>query len=253
VKARFPDDILICECDLAPRDAIPWLLGNELDGVMNYRWRQYVLDFFGRGAGGGGVSSVVTFYKSLMSMLEEYPLPAIYSSMNLVDSHDTDRITSVMPTKQEQEIVAAFQMTWIGAPTIYYGDEAGLIGANSDPERRRPFPWDHPDTGLQNFYKLVIGIRNANPALRDGSVSPLVLDNNHRVLAFLRRDSAQSVAVVFSDDTSSHTVTLKLPSIANGTQLTDAMAGNENYTIKNHRITVKLASYTTAILVQKTK
>jgi cyclomaltodextrinase / maltogenic alpha-amylase / neopullulanase len=250
VKTRFPDAILICECDLAPIDALPWLLGGEVDGAMNYRFRHSVLSFFSPGAVGGMGYSASSLFKDLMTMREEYPLAAIYSSMNLVDSHDTDRILdSVGNSVPELEQVATFQMTWIGAPTIEYGDEAGLTGSGSDPLRRKFFPWSHPNTTLQAFYKKIIGIRNANSALRDGSISPLVFDNVHRTLAFLRVDSSQSVAVAVNDGPSSVKVTLTLSALKSGTKLTDGITG-KTYTVKNHRVTVSLKGKSSAILAQ---
>jgi cyclomaltodextrinase len=249
-KARYPDDMLICECDLAPRDAVPWLLGNEVDGTMNYRWRQSVLQFFTSPPSLSSGRSVTTFYKQLNSMLEEYPRPAIYSSMNLVDSHDTDRITSVVgESRSLQKQIATFQMTWLGAPTIYYGDEAGLTGADTDPQRRRFFPWNTPDTALQDFYKRVIGVRNANPALRDGSISPVLLDNRNRVFGFMRTDARQHVVVAVNGNPATHGVTLALPAIPNGTRLTDALGGATT-TVADHKVTITLPGQSTAILVQ---
>lgn len=254
VKARFPDDILICECDLSPRDAVPWLLGNEVDGAMNYRFRDAILRFFGRGSGSAFQlpSTVTGFFNALEAMIEEYPLPALYSSMNVVDSHDTSRIlTELRGNKQELRQVATFQMTWLGAPTIYYGDEAGLVDAASPDSSyvsRNFFPWSHPDAALEEYYGRIAAIRMANPALRDGMVAPLVLDNKHRVLAFLRHDVRQSVVVVINDGNASRTVRVKARGIPDGSVLRDALSGKA-HRLTGRTLTVRLRARSTAILV----
>jgi glycosidase len=255
VKAKFPEDVVVCECDLAPIDATPYLMGNEFDGDMNYRFRDIVLQFFGRGADTqtGVSANASSFFNQLLQMAQEYPLPALYASMNLVDSHDTSRIlTSLLGLKAELKQVVTFQATWLGAPTIYYGDEAGMTNAVSpDPTyvSRQFFDWQHPDTDLQSYYRSVLHIRSANPALRDGTITPLVLNNTQRIVSFLRHDSKQSVAVVFNDDASAHTVKLKIPGLPAGTVLTDALSGT-HYTLTSGAVTVKLQSRSAAILAQ---
>jgi glycosidase len=249
-KAAYPDDVLIGEATGGPIDALPWLMGNEMDGVMNYRFRDAILGFFasGRDSVSGRPISTTFFFDELMSVLEEYPEPALYSSMNLVDSHDTTRIlTDLLGSTQALRDVATLQMTWKGAPTIYYGDEAGLEGL-TDPDDRRTFPWGHEDTSLQDFYRKLISIRQSHPALRDGSVSPLVLDNAHRILGFLRVDLTERVAVLINDGHSARTVSVTIPNAPNGTRLVDALGGGR-YTVKNGKLRVSVAALASRILV----
>lgn len=252
VKAAFPDAILIGEATGGPANAAPYLLGNELDGVMNYRFREAILRFFaqGRGSSGGvGAPGTVTaLNSSLMSVLEDYPLPALYSSMNLVDSHDTDRVLyDLLGNKQKLKEAAALQMTWLGAPTIYYGDEAGLTGAG-DPDDRRTFPWVRQDTELEDYYRKLIALRSSNPALRDGSVVPLILDNKHRVFAFLRRNKAQSVAVIINDGGSARQVSVKIPGLPNGARVTEGLSG-KTYTVSRGTVKATVGASSAAILI----
>lgn len=255
VKAKFPEDVMVCECDLAPIDATPYLMGNEFDGAMNYRFRDIVLQFFGRGADTqtGVPANASSFFNQLMQMAQEYPLPALYASMNLVDSHDTSRIlTSLLGVKPELKQVVTFQATWLGAPTIYYGDEAGMANAASPDSSyvsRQFFNWQHPGTDLQMYYRSVLHARAANPALRDGNITPLVLNNAQRIVSFLRHDSKQSVAVVFNDAAGAHTVKLKIPGLPAGTVLTDALSGT-HYTLASGTVTVALNGTSAAILAQ---
>ncbi len=77
----------------------------------------------------------------------------------------------------------AIQMTWVGAPTIYYGDEAGVCGF-TDPDNRRTYPWGNENQELLNFHKEMIRIHKEHPALRTGSLNILSWDEN--VLAYGR-------------------------------------------------------------------
>ncbi len=255
VKAKFPEDMLICECDLSPIDATPYLMGNEFDGDMNYRFRDIVLEFFGRGADteGGFPVSATSFFNQLLEMAQEYPLPALYASMNVVDSHDTSRIlSSLRGNKSELRQVATLQATWLGAPSIYYGDEAGMQNAVSpDPSyvSRQFFDWQHPDTNLQAYYRSVLQIRRQNPALRDGTITALTMNNANRIVSFLRRDSRQSVVVAFNDDSKAHTLTLTIAGVSSGAKLTDALSGKP-YTVTKGKVSLKLGATSAAILAQ---
>jgi glycosidase len=220
-----------------------------MDGVINYRFREAILRFF---AGGQGAATYVPItashmFDQLLSVLEDYPRPAIYSSMNIVDSHDVDRILyDLSGNKAKLREVATLQMTWSGAPTIYYGDEAGLTGG-IDPDDRRTFPWGSEDTGLQAYYRKLIALRKAHSALRDGSVQPLVLDDAHRIVGYLRRDSKESVAVLLTDGKPVRTVAVQIPGVSNGAHLTDAISGRR-YTVTGGRVTVKLQGLSAAVL-----
>ncbi|HEX8917703.1 MAG TPA: glycoside hydrolase family 13 protein, partial [Chloroflexota bacterium] len=247
LKAKYPEDILIAEDTGGPINATPFLLGNEFDGVMNYNFRDAITSFFANGNGSSGPTTATGFMNEMMSVVENYPLPALYSSMNLVDSHDTERIlTDLQGNKTELKQIAAFQMTWLGAPTIYYGDEAGLLGG-PDPDNRRTFPWDSQDTELESFYQKVIGIRTRNPALRDGSVSVLSEDNSNRVFAFVRKDASQSAAVAFNDGNSSRSLKLKIYGVTNGATMTDQMT-SKTYTVSSGSVSITVGAHTAAIL-----
>ncbi|HEY7834810.1 MAG TPA: glycoside hydrolase family 13 protein, partial [Ktedonobacterales bacterium] len=229
-------------------DASQWLLGNEEDGVMNYRFRAAVLGFFD---GGGmdpdtGHDSMVPFTASqfndhLQAVLEEYPLPAVYASMNLVDSHDVGRILwelgatpgaspdQVALAKQKLMAIALFQMTWLGAPTIYYGDEAGQTqttygNTKVDPGDRRTFPWDHPDTALADWYRLWIGVRAAHPVLATGAERTLLTDDGASLFAFQRSDESGLAVVVINGGApgKAQTATLRLAGAPDGTAFEDA-------------------------------
>jgi glycosidase len=253
VKAAYPDSLMICECTADPIDQTPWLLGNEFDGGMNYRWRGYILDFFNGGAGFGGAGIPYTahgFYKAELGMLEEYPPQAV--SMNLLTSHDSPRILGELADnlQREKEIVA-FQMTWPGAPSVYFGDEAGQTNSTSADQAylaRNTFPWDHQNTDLETYYRNLITLRTSHPALTDGSVSPLVLNDANHIVSYLRSDNSEKIAVILNNDLVQHKVTVTIPRLSGGAVLKDAISGR-TYKSSGGKVSVTLKRETAAILL----
>ena len=184
-------------------DATKYLMGDMYDSVMNYLFRGAVTNF------AKGTSAQDTT-KALEKIRERYPEEAFYAMMNLVGSHDTTRILSYLdgigddrnqkdfnsafPTyegtsklaKDRQYLVAFLQFTYAGAPTIYYGDEIGMVGSD-DPDDRRAFEWGMGSEELVNWYARLAAIRNAYPALRTGDVQP-VSTGSSNLMAYWRDD-----------------------------------------------------------------
>lgn len=99
-------------------------------------------------------------------------------------NHKVGRTNTLGPQAAEQGINEAvfreavtIQMTWMGAPTIYYGDEAGLCGF-TDPDNRRTYPWGRENQNLIQFHKDIIRLRNENDELRNGSIKYVEGDYN---------------------------------------------------------------------------
>jgi len=103
-----------------------------------------------------------------------------------------------------------FQMTYVGTPHIWYGDEIGMMGAH-DPDCRRPFDWKYTENldkvSIREHYKKLIKIRKENSCLRTGSFDTLLADG--MVYSFLRADENGSIAVVINNDTKIHKI--KIP------------------------------------------
>jgi len=162
--------------------------GDELDSVMNYPWRRILLEFL---AGGSDAEQAA---RALLSQYENYPAAHFFSSFNLSGSHDVPRILTLLgeaPPEQslslaergryrlnEQKhllavkrlrLFALWQMTFPGAPCIYYGDEAGLEGY-SDPLNRRTYPWGREVADAKAWYKKLIAARHDYPVLCTGEL-----------------------------------------------------------------------------------
>lgn len=181
-----------------------YLFGEELDSVTNYPFRHILLDFF------LGHINAYQVHQSLMKICENYPIHHFYSTMNLLGSHDVPRILTLLgeappeevfdsdhdkgkyrlsPEKKELakrrlKIFSLLQLTFPGAPCIYYGDEAGMEGYG-DPYCRGPYPWGDEDRELLDWYRTLIRLRNTYPALRRGNWLSLPLHQD--VYGFIRQ------------------------------------------------------------------
>ncbi len=241
VKSINPEAIIVGELwELSPN----YITGNgPFDALMNYNFAFAVNDFF---VAKKKKESVSDFIKELRLIDETYPQQNLDILQNLVDSHDTDRISSMIknpdrkydhdgnqnnpnydPSKptaedyQMQKLIAAFQMTYRGAPMIYYGDEVGMWGAD-DPYDRQPMVWNNlkyddqvitpasgfkkgfgtykveQNTNLLNFYKKIIAIRNDDPALKLGNISFIYSDDKTKSFAFEREYKNEKIIVAFN-------------------------------------------------------
>jgi glycosidase len=245
VKDADPEAIIIGEIW---DDASEWVLGDELDTSMNYRFRRALLGFingdtndpnqgFVRGLSAG------QFNGALLSIREDYPAPACSTLMNLVDSHDTQRIlwtltpgarnreekefdpANLAEGKAKQELLAILQMTLPGAPTIYYGDEVALTG-DTDPDDRRTYPWGGEDPAMLAHYQALTGLRNANSFLRTGTFDPLWTNDDDGTYAYGRKDGSGAAVVAVNKDTAGHALSINVAGyIPEGTALTDALNG----------------------------
>ena len=212
VKASFPDAPLVAEDTAGPADATEFLLGNEMDGVMNYRFRDDASAFVGGGA-------PTRLAHALTAMAEEYPAQALAASFDLIDSHDTPRALSAYGgDRQRLKLAALLQYTWIGAPMTLYGDEVAITATGGDPNNRAPYPWPDasgnastygpPDLGVLDFYTRLGAIRAELSALRQGTFTSLHADAN--VYAFLRSGGAAKPVVVVLNNGGS-TASAKIP------------------------------------------
>ena len=153
---------------------------------MNYPFRTAIINFAKGADAGSGLRQTVE------TIMENYPPQAFLCNMNLLGSHDTPRILTALvddfagnreemahrflsPEEKEQAVkrlrLAAFlQYMLPGAPSLYYGDEAGMEGGK-DPFNRRPYPWNQEDSRLQAHFRQLGKLRREQEVLRLGSIS----------------------------------------------------------------------------------
>lgn len=139
-----------------------WLEGDIADGTMNYPLREIIVDF------AQGKESAATTGERLRQLYLETPARSRQAMLNLLGSHDTERIrTRLGWDRRAERIASLLLLTSPGAPMIYYGDEVGLAGEN-DPGCRGSMPWDpaHWDRELFDWHRRLIALRKAHPGLR---------------------------------------------------------------------------------------
>ena len=194
--------------------------------------------------------------------------------MNLVGSHDTTRLLSALdgieddrnqkepenafPTyettsdlaKERQYLVAFIQMTYPGAPTIYYGDEIGMVGAD-DPDDRRAMEWGKGNKELVEWYASLAAVRSAYPALRTGEIEPVDAEASANIMAYVRSDEDATLYVAANNSTeSAQSVTFEAEA---GTQYTDLISG-ETYTAdENGALTVDVPALSGVILTDEVR
>jgi glycosidase len=266
-KGADPEAIVIAE---QWHDSTPWLLGDQADSTMNYRFRRAVIALVnGATADPDGSLEALTpngFANAMLAVREDYPPPAYQALMNLVDSHDTARIlwtltpgpdndaaktepTALAEGKTSQRLVAAIQLTFPGMASIYYGDEVGLTGFD-DPDDRRPYPWGAEDLELRDWYRTLARLRASHEAVREGDLEFLWADDATRTLAYLRR--SPSAAAVVALNLGQRARELRMPvtdRIPDGTLLTDALGGVAPATVADGSITLTLEPGSVAVLV----
>lgn len=162
VKTAKPDAYILGE---VWHDAAPWLQGDQFDGVMNYPFTNLAIEFFCKQS-----IDAKEFANCLNKFMFRYPHQANQVLLNILDSHDTKRLlTQCKGNKKLFKLAVLFQMTYIGVPCIYYGDEIGMVGGD-DPDCRRTMIWDkaRQDKELLEFYRDCIALRKEHVVLRRG-------------------------------------------------------------------------------------
>lgn len=202
VKRVRPDAYIVGE---VWRDAAPWLAGDTCDGIMNYPWREYLLDYCVRDA-----MDAEDFDHFSARLRAEYGPRAAYH-LNLLGSHDTARLLTLCGGDEARAIVAtAALFTSPGAPLIYYGDEIGLQGGN-DPGCRGCMTWDESQWNRRIFgaFRALVRARREHPALSEGRFETLWTFNG--VYAYRRICEQDEVLICLNPREERRLMTIPLP------------------------------------------
>jgi glycosidase len=277
VRSINPEAYLTAEIVRPPEQVKPYLEGDEFDGEMNYNFAFASAEFFFNE--GESQISAGEYDAKLKELRDAYPQGVAYVSQNLFGSHDANRIGSYVvnrgndignfrdwgdyfgassainnpnysPRKPQaedielQKLFVIMQMTYVGAPMIYYGDEVGMWGGN-DPDCRKPMVWDdiayddevtNPDGSLHapdkvavnhdllDHYKKMITIRNNHPALQVGSYKTILTDDDKGILIFERKYKRETIFVVINNGVEPYKFDA---SILGDVKYTDLISGGE--------------------------
>ena len=219
VKEANPEAIILAEHYGNTRD---WLQGNEWDTVMNYDAFMEPVTWFLTGMEKHSddyredlLGNAESFWGAMRHHTSSFSMPSWQVAMNELSNHDHSRFltrtnhkvgrtNTLGPQAAEQGINKAvfregvvIQMTWTGAPTIYYGDEAGVCGF-TDPDNRRTYPWGHEDQVLLAFHKDIIRLRRENKELRIGSLK--MLENDYNFISYGRFNRKGQCAILINNN-----------------------------------------------------
>jgi glycosidase len=131
---------------------------------------------------------VTQFAERVEKQLKNYPRENAYAMYLLLGSHDTERILTLLQGEiQKLKLAFLFEFAYPGAPSIYYGDEIGILGGK-DPGCRHTFPWDQIEWNqeLRKWVQGLISLRKRLPVLRCGDFNPLLAEDSRSIYAFVR-------------------------------------------------------------------
>ena len=218
VKEANPEAIILAEHYGNPEG---WLFGDEWDTVMNYdafmepiTWfltgmekhsDEYREDLYGNSE---------AFIGAMRTHMRSLHMSALYTAMNELSNHDHSRFLTrtnrkvgrvsyagaaaasqgINPAVMREAVV--IQMTWPGAPTVYYGDEAGVCGF-TDPDNRRTYPWGKEDQQMLDFHRSMIKLHKEYEVIRKGSLN--FLWNDYQGLSYGRFSDNEQMIVILNN------------------------------------------------------
>lgn len=254
VKPVAPQGLLVGE---VWSSAQPWLDGTQWDGAMNYNGFAFPVSEWVTGEDAKGAPATLPasgLDNALTAAVNALPRPAQLTMLNSLSTHDIPRfLYRAGGNAGKLELATILQLTFVGMPCIYYGDEIGMTGA-TDPDDRRPFDWNtrHWNRAMLNLTRKLIALRKATPVLRTGSFAGLLTDDSHNGFAFGRWQSGQRAVVALNDDGAAHTYRIDVAPVEAlpGSEWRDALRGGTPHTGANDTLTITLPPYSGTVLLQ---
>lgn len=252
IKRANPNTVIIGEIW---GEAGRWLQGDMFDSVMNYLWRSAVLGWVAHRS-----LRASQFDQQMRALQVRYPRQSLYAMYNMLSSHDTPRFWSeCQGDARRVRLGFLLQMTAIGAPALYYGDEIGMDGGGI-PDNRRPMKWQRTpqEQALLDYVRHLIRVRQSIPALRRGDWQTLLIDDARNIYAFartLKSETQKGNLAVIVINNGEQTTEFDLPvPVPHGTFSVVASTTASNdlrdvYPVKNGRVALTLAPLTGVILV----
>ncbi len=219
VKEANPDAIILAEHYGDPKE---WLRGDQWDTVMNYDAFMEPLTWFLTGMEKHSdeyhedmLGNADAFFGAMGHFMSRFNTQSLFVAMNELSNHDHSRFLTrtnhrvgrthtVGPEAANEGVdkgvlmlAVMVQMTWPGAPTIYYGDEAGVCGW-TDPDNRRTYPWGKEDIDLINYHKQMINIHKRHQVFKTGSI--LFLKKDYNIICYGRFDRKEKIVVVINNN-----------------------------------------------------
>lgn len=203
VKKQFPEALLLGE---TWGDGLSLMDGKQMDSMMNYVFRDAVRDYIARES-----IDALHFAGRVCRMLSHYPEEMAQALFLPLDSHDTERFLYLCgEDKRKLKLAVFLQMSFVGAPSVYYGDEVGLTGEN-DPDCRRCMVWEpeNQDLTLRQYYQTLIQIRKREKSIKTGSFAVTLCEG--RVFCFVRRSGDEEIQFLCNGGNSRAQLSIPVP------------------------------------------
>ena len=219
VKEANPEALILAE---NYESSEKWLRGGEWDSIMNYEafmepvtWFLTGMEKHSDGFRQDMLNNNDAFFGAMLYHMSRMPHQSLLVAMNELSNHDhsrfltrtnrrVGRLHTLGPNAAGEGINEAvmreaivMQVTWSGAPCVYYGDEAGVVGW-TDPDNRRTYPWDNENQYLLNFYREMLQLHKSYDALKTGSIK--FLHGQYGAIAFGRFDDTDRFVVAINNN-----------------------------------------------------
>ncbi len=277
VKEANPNAVILAEHYGDPKS---WLLGDEWDTIMNYDAFMEPITWFLTGMEkhsdeyrGECFGNPGDFEGAMRHHMTRFMTSSLQCAMNELSNHDHSRFltrTNKKVGRAEQlgtdaagrginkavmKEAVVFQMTWPGAPTLYYGDEAGQVGF-TDPDNRRTYPWGSEDMDLLNFHREMIRIHKEHEAFKTGSIQ--FVWGEYNFLCYARYNRREHFLVVLNNDAVSRTVEMVVwpVGLPKECELEQIMYSHEDgfstnpvtYEVKDGKLNITLTEFSAVVL-----
>lgn len=243
VKAINPDAYLLGEIwDGNPR----WVGDAHFDGLMGYPVRTAVIDLL------KGIINSENFVHKLRQYFSQYAPENIYAMYNLLGSHDTERLATVLNNDLARLKLAYLLIFSLpGAPAIYYGDEVGLNGG-PDPDSRRAFPWDEStwNQELRTWIKNLVRVRKNQAALRRGEYSVFTAEESNTELVITRGSGIDRCITVINPSGVSKAISIPMETSDAQYVLRNALS-TEEFAIVDGKVHLEMKPWSGMLLVIK--
>jgi glycosidase len=244
VKAAKPEALIIGEI---AQSASAWLEGDQFDSVMNYALRDIVVDFFADRS-----IKAEEFDARLAKLRMQHYRQVNEVLYNLMGSHDTVRFLSLCDGRVDRlKLALIFQMTYVGMPAIYYGDEIGLKGGKEWEDNRRGMIWDETkqDQELLDFCRRMINVRKSHKALTDGDFVTLHSNSRTNTYAYLRAHEEARIIVALNNSSRKQNIRIESKKITPDREpaFTDLLAARD-YKATAGNIQLSLEPYAGVVL-----
>ncbi len=241
VKSQNPEAYLVGEIwNIDGR----WVDDTHFDGLMNYPIREAILNLLNE------KWTIGQFVDRIQNLIYAYPLENIEAMYNLLGSHDTERLRTVLGNQEKIKLAILLLFTLPGAPAIYYGDEVGVEGGK-DPDCRRAFPWKEKDwiENIRTTTKDAIMLRKTYAGLRTSTFENIFTDDTAKILAFSRGEGKEKIMIIVNASQKTSTIRIQIQKLGwDQKKFVKDHLKDRQWKIENHQLSISIGGYELMLL-----